>query len=473
MPIPKDLITDAIWNSDYYKKYLEMANHKPCQPTTMTSEEVKKKKEAPKAGKSKQPAPTKQPKHAKKKTSKHNCSKKINKGKRFDRLVDEEDEVEGRERRAPISSVAIRESNLVITQKLPDVEGKGRVTQDASTEPCTQPQDDTFANVVNDTLSLTDFTNDAETVADMEQSNSETGTEILNVEEEQGKEVSNTLALEEKTIKLDEGQDGSDPVYPKVHENLKLITKEQVHIKNPPSSSWTISSIKNLEEDFTFSDQFLNDKSTEEESRKANVETEVESMVTIPIHQASSSVPLLSTPIIDLSPPKPVSPLDKTTQALASRFYKLEHHDLYSKIDKQVNEVVKEAVHNALQAPLHERFKDLSEFQMKEILHDRMFESNSYRSHLDHTALYEALEPLVQKSSTWKTSDSREAPSSSSKQKPASLSKQSVNDDPILVDMHLSKLEDTGAANLPKIKNKLDWLKPLPEEETPKTPKPD
>ncbi|GKG63428.1 hypothetical protein Tco_0640923, partial [Tanacetum coccineum] len=31
-------------------------------------------------------------------------------------------------------------------------------------------------------------------------------------------------------------------------------------------------------------------------------------MVTVSIHQASSSVPPLSTPIIDFSPPKPVSP---------------------------------------------------------------------------------------------------------------------------------------------------------------------
>ncbi|GKF82666.1 hypothetical protein Tco_0244322 [Tanacetum coccineum] len=87
---------------------------------------------------------------------------------------------------------------------------------------------------------------------------------------------------------------------------------------------------------------------------------------------------------------------DKTTQALASRVYKIENHDLYSKIDKQVNEVVKEAVHNALQAPLREHFRDLSKFPMKEILHDRMFESNSYISHLDHTTLYEALEVSMQ-----------------------------------------------------------------------------
>ncbi|GJS10062.1 hypothetical protein Tco_0366858 [Tanacetum coccineum] len=181
-------------------------------------------------------------------------------------------------------------------------------------------------------------------------------------------------------------------------------------------------------------------------------------------------------------------------------------------------------MNNALQAPLHERFRDLSEVQIKEILHDRMFESNSYRSHPDHAALYEALEasmkrdnndelhaeltksrkrrhddqdppppppkdsdrckkkrhdsdvsatkqPPAQKSSAWKTFDTREAPSSSSKQKPTSPPP--VNDDPIPDDMHLSELEDIGVARLPKIKTRPDWLKPLPEEEASETPEPD
>ncbi|GKD98047.1 hypothetical protein Tco_1381944 [Tanacetum coccineum] len=39
--------------------------------------------------------------------------------------------------------------------------------------------------------------------------------------------------------------------------------------------------------------------------------------------------------------------------------------------------------------------------------------------------------------------------------------------------MHLSESEDTGAAHLPKIKTRPDWLKPLPEEETLETPEPD
>ncbi|GJS68258.1 hypothetical protein Tco_0682823 [Tanacetum coccineum] len=285
--------------------------------------------------------------------------------------------------------------NSGIIRKLPEVEGKGKgivsneqaaqsllnlqkpknksttdqyifqrqtpATQDSSTRPFAQPQDDTSANVAD--------------------------TEIFNNDEEHGEEVSHTVALEERNVELDEGQARSDPAKTPEsrpepeHELMEEdqagsnprqshhTTEEQVLIENPPSSIRTLSLMNNLDDAFTFSDQFLNDKPMEEEPGKANVETEVESMVIVPIHQASSSVPPLSTPIIDLTPPKPVSP----------------------PIDKQVNKVVKEAVHNALQAPLHERFRDLSEAQMTEILHDRMFESDSYKSHPDHATLYEDL----------------------------------------------------------------------------------
>nr|GEZ45477.1 hypothetical protein [Tanacetum cinerariifolium] len=117
------------------------------------------------------------------------------------------------------------------------------------------------------------------------------------------------MALEERTVKLDEGQARSNPsktpesrsppkcefikedqagldpgqchvaqarpnpepmhedfisiVYPEVHEILKLTAKEQVHIENPPSSIRTLSLMKNLKDAFTFGDQFLNDKHRE------------------------------------------------------------------------------------------------------------------------------------------------------------------------------------------------------------------
>ncbi|GKG42619.1 hypothetical protein Tco_0476917, partial [Tanacetum coccineum] len=72
--------------------------------------------------------------------------------------------------------------------------------------------------------------------------------------------------------------------------SLKNIDEEHVHLENPLSSTKTLSSMKNLD-NFNFDDQFFNDKPTEEELDKANMETEVESMVTFLIHQASSSVP--------------------------------------------------------------------------------------------------------------------------------------------------------------------------------------
>nr|GEX47819.1 hypothetical protein [Tanacetum cinerariifolium] len=57
---------------------------------------------------------------------------------------------------------------------------------------------------------------------------------------------------------------------------------------------------------------FINEKPTDDEPRKLNVEAEVVFMVTVLIYQVSSLVPPLSTPVIDLSPPKPAS---STTQA--------------------------------------------------------------------------------------------------------------------------------------------------------------
>ncbi|GKD31218.1 hypothetical protein Tco_1241996 [Tanacetum coccineum] len=174
--------------------------------------------------------------------------------------------------------------------------------------------------------------------------------------------------------------------------------------------------MKNLEDAYTIRDPFFNDKSTKDEPGKLNVEAEVVSMVIVLIYQASSSVPPMSTPVIDLSPPKPASSttqapvftattstttttsfeqksktLDNTTHNLGSRVFNLELRDLPHKIDETVRETVKEAVQVALQVPLRDRFRDLPEADMKEMIHQRMFETGSYRSLPEHVALYEAL----------------------------------------------------------------------------------
>ncbi|GKF52158.1 hypothetical protein Tco_0148625 [Tanacetum coccineum] len=101
-------------------------------------------------------------------------------------------------------------------------------------------------------------------------------------------------------------------LYPKVQESLKFPADEHVLLEDPLSSTGTLSSMKNLEDTYAIGDQFINDKSTNDEPGKLNVEAEVVSMVTVLIYQASSSVPPLFKPVIDLSPPKPTS---STTQA--------------------------------------------------------------------------------------------------------------------------------------------------------------
>ncbi|GKC51746.1 hypothetical protein Tco_1074491, partial [Tanacetum coccineum] len=69
----------------------------------------------------------------------------------------------------------------------------------------------------------------------------------------------------------------------------------------------TLSSILNLDKELSFADQFLVEKSQEDKLKKTNTESEVQSMVTVPIHQDTSFVPLMTTPVIDLTVSQPIS----------------------------------------------------------------------------------------------------------------------------------------------------------------------
>ncbi|GJT23289.1 hypothetical protein Tco_0893226 [Tanacetum coccineum] len=88
--------------------------------------------------------------------------------------------------------------------------------------------------------------------------------------------------------------------YPNVQENLKLPTEGEVRLEEPVSSlGTTLSSLQNLDKELSFTNQFLTEKSQEDEPKKTNIKTEVQSMVTVPIHQDTSSVPLMTTPVIE------------------------------------------------------------------------------------------------------------------------------------------------------------------------------
>ncbi|GKG19336.1 hypothetical protein Tco_0376435, partial [Tanacetum coccineum] len=76
-------------------------------------------------------------------------------------------------------------------------------------------------------------------------------------------------------------------------ENLKLPTEDQVILEEPARLAGTLSSLQNLDKELSFINQFLVEKSQEDEPDKSNTEAEVQS--TVPIQQDTSPVPLITT----------------------------------------------------------------------------------------------------------------------------------------------------------------------------------
>ncbi|GKA05460.1 hypothetical protein Tco_0684580 [Tanacetum coccineum] len=98
--------------------------------------------------------------------------------------------------------------------------------------------------------------------------------ELLIPTENSGEEVSNIVVLGTKSGRQDDKQGGPDPR--------------------------TLSSLQHLAKDFSFGDQFFNDKPSNSENEKTIAETEAESMVSVTIHQDTSVIPPMTSPMIDL-----------------------------------------------------------------------------------------------------------------------------------------------------------------------------
>ncbi|GKC22567.1 hypothetical protein Tco_1024717, partial [Tanacetum coccineum] len=96
-----------------------------------------------------------------------------------------------------------------------------------------------------------------------------------------------------------------------------------------------------------------------------------------------------TTTTLPLIPPQPQQ--GSSDSILIQRIGELEQH-MADMVSNVMDEIVTNAVNWAIQAPLGDRFRDLPEADMEEILHHRMWESNSYQAHEDHKMLYEALE---------------------------------------------------------------------------------
>nr|GEW98678.1 hypothetical protein [Tanacetum cinerariifolium] len=146
----------------------------------------------------------------------------------------------------------------------------------------------------------------------------------------------------------DEGQARSNP--------------DPVILKEPTSSTGTMSSLQNFEKELSFTNQFFMEKQREEEPGKTNTEAEVQLMVSVPIHQDTSSVPPMTT-----------------------------------SVSKAVDEIVTDAVDWAMKAPLRAHFSDLPIVDIKEIIQQWIFEDKSYEAHKDHKKLYDTLEKSLER----------------------------------------------------------------------------
>nr|GEW52449.1 monodehydroascorbate reductase [Tanacetum cinerariifolium] len=325
------------------------------------------------------------------------------------------------------------------------------------------------------------------------------------------------------TEQLDEGFTAT--AYPKVQENLKLTVEEQVLLEEPASSSGTLYSLQHLSEDISFGDMFFSDKPSEADNDKANAETEVESMVTVTMQQDMSSLSLMTSPIIDLTsiPESPKAMMMKRIGELEHIMTNLiqENKGLEERLDS----------HGARLYTLEQldipHWVSKAVTDMKEILHQRMWETESYKSHEDHMQLYEALEKSMNRDHSQelaqdlaearkKKKKSRESPktppgSTSSATSTSSTSriiqsfrsswsfwillsaatttftfihqsrKPSISLTPADLEMdedmgpdeqaQSSDDEDIGSTHIPKVNLRQEWWKPL-EEERPATSEP-
>nr|GEW84794.1 E-beta-farnesene synthase [Tanacetum cinerariifolium] len=163
--------------------------------------------------------------------------------------------------------------------------------------------------------------------------------------------------------------------YPKVQENLKLAVKEHVLLEDPASSSGTLSSLQHLSRDISFGDQFFSDKPS---NANKNAETKVESMF------KATTTDTTTTTTITLPPLQ--AQQQSTAEAMMVKCIGELEHIMANLI--QVNKDMKERLdkHGA-------HLYTLEQLHIpQQILHQRMWETESYKTHEDHKRLFEALE---------------------------------------------------------------------------------
>ncbi|GJT90927.1 hypothetical protein Tco_1079772 [Tanacetum coccineum] len=183
-------------------------------------------------------------------------------------------------------------------------------------------------------------------------------------------------------------------MYPNVQDNLKLPVEEHVILEEPASSTGTLSSVHHLDKDFNFSDQFLNDKSSDAKKEKTRAEVEVESMITVTIQQDTSSVPPMTFKVVDLPRPRLDDPYVHSPLQL------LPQHLTNTSIESRLNDAFNH-IADLVQANLNleERIRKVGSYDLSGMIEKQMQGYLQIASNLDgridkHASRLSAMENL-------------------------------------------------------------------------------
>ncbi|GJU36765.1 hypothetical protein Tco_1185119, partial [Tanacetum coccineum] len=495
--------------------------------------------------------------------------------------------------RAPVGGVTIRDPVSEATPKLHEVVGKGKAVvseeqvahslidlskkkrttdkfilirrdqtpPDSTTGPSSQPDEDTSEKEIHESSSTSDSErteSDTETAApkdDKDQGEVESSTVTSGVSIPVSDPVKTHEALAGPDPEpMKEDQTGSDSgklhvslagpnpehmddeflatVYPKVHENLKLITDKRVFDDKPESQSGSMSSMKNLDDTVNFGDQFLHDKPTEDDQEKSKAREESDS--TIPDQVVRT--PVTSNPPV-IAPLKRVTVMKQNLKRVRRRLSKPNRYNdkekldlnlLHRSTDKLFLKYLTKKV--LLQDNGYEKLQTRLKTQESMIVmmmeaddddDDRPFRldqpgdddedddddegpsagSNQGRStkrrRSDSAASGSAQPPPKDDdqsskkpresdasaskqhpaltSTGWQITDTRDAGADSSMHRSdpeSEHSEQSSDDIPMQDEGNDSDMEDTDNAHIPKVST-TTWFKPIPESERPATPEPE
>nr|GEY46933.1 hypothetical protein [Tanacetum cinerariifolium] len=320
--------------------------------------------------------------------------------------------------RGPLPPVVIKEPDSGKFQPLPEVQGKGKekvsneqVARDLltlqtpkkvspveqyifqrHTPASTEPSGHAESPSIYAELGLTDSDSESDEEVPL----------VVKVEDQdEGQARPNPSILTEIQARPDPGDDAepqpqSSPV---VHAgpNLKHIDLKATDVS---------TQLHPEQMDEGFGDLFFMDKPSKVENEKTTVETEAESMVSVIIQQDTSAIPPMTTPVIDLTSrldsPNVHRPLQatatETTMTTTTTTHPLPPQPQQSTTDSMLIKCIdelKQIMENLIQDNKHLKERDLPKADMKEILHQRMWETNSYKAHEDHMMLYEALEKSI------------------------------------------------------------------------------